>query len=212
MVPPTGLFQECVIFLSMENNSVASVECSVRPQLLGGSKAARTLSVPLGALIPLNWGVGSSHVRLALSSRRRKDLEKGGSLWPGAVAGGFLKGGSEGRSGGHSLAGDRKDDLPAGEGQAGIRSFGPRGRCWRVCSVILKHCSHSRACGKDPVFEREMGDRGGGWQGRTSVGGKFLFPTRTNSVSRREENSRLPLEGQLCGSICHHSYLILLQK
>lgn len=131
------------------------------PQLLGGSKAARTLSMPLGALIPVNWGVGPSLVWLALSSRRRKDLEKGGFLRPGAVGGGFLKEGSEGRNGGYSLAGDRKDDLPAGQGQAGIRSFGPRGRCWRVCSVILKHCSHSRACDKDPVFERERwGTRG----------------------------------------------------
>lgn len=77
--------------------------------------------MPLGALIPLNWGVGSSLVWLALSSRRRKDLEKGGFLWPGTVGGGFLKEGSEGRNGRYSLAGDREDDLPAGEGQAGIR-------------------------------------------------------------------------------------------
>lgn len=116
--------------------------------------------MPLGALIPLNWGVGSSLVWLALSSRRRKDLEKDGFLWPGAVGGSFLKEGSERRNGSYSLADDRKDDLPAGEGQAGIRSFGPRGRCWRVCSVILKR-SHSRECGKDPVFERERD--GGPW-------------------------------------------------
>ena len=61
---------------------------------------------------------------------------------------------------------------------------------------------------------REGRTWGGGWEDRTSADGRLLLLTITNLVYKREEDSRLQLEGQLFDlvSSCGHPYLILLQK